>query len=324
MNNQKTANDKSSFFIKLYRNFFGHQDVDIPDDKYIIKCENLVKIYKIADQEVFALQGLELKIRRSEMIGIIGSSGSGKSTLMNILGGLDSPTGGKVIVNGWNLNNMSYRDRILYKRQIVGFVWQNPARNLVPYLTALENVRLPMLLKGKQKDKEWAEELLTAVGLGERIGHRPAEMSGGQQQRVAIAVALANRPAILLADEPTGSLDSSTGGEIFDVFKRICQEYGTTIIVVTHDRSLAGAVDRAVEIRDGKISTESVRNKDVNYTDIKIGNSDERDTHSKYVVVDSAGRLQLPEIYREKLGIKDKAVLEVKDDEVIIKSPEMD
>ncbi|MFP4015758.1 MAG: ABC transporter ATP-binding protein [Halanaerobiales bacterium] len=288
----------------------------------MIKCENLVKIFKIADIEVFALQGLELNIKRGEMIGIIGSSGSGKSTLMNILGGLDTPTGGRVIVNGWNLNNMSYRDRILYKRQIVGFVWQNPARNLVPYLTALENVRLPMLLKGKQKDKEWAEELLTAVGLGDRMDHRPAEMSGGQQQRVAIAVALANRPAILLADEPTGSLDSRTGAEIFDVFKNICREYGTTIIVVTHDRSLAAAVDRSVEIRDGKISTESVRNKDVDYTEIKAGTNDENDTHSKYVVVDSAGRLQLPELYREKLGIKDKAILEVGDSEVIIKSPE--
>ncbi|NLM97873.1 MAG: ATP-binding cassette domain-containing protein [Halanaerobiaceae bacterium] len=287
----------------------------------MIVCENLVKIYKIAEIEVFALQGLELRVKKGEMVGIIGSSGSGKSTLLNILGGLDTPTGGQVRVAGWNLNKMSYRDKIFYKRETVGFVWQNTGRNLLPHLTALENVRLPMILKGKKKTREWAEELLEAVGLSDRMDHYPLELSGGQQQRVAIAVALANRPQILLADEPTGSLDTKTGSEIFQVFKRVCRDYGITIIVVTHDRSLAGAVDRAVEIRDGKISTESVRNRDIDYQDLARGLDDDN-SHSKYVVVDSAGRLQLPEEYRKKLGIRDKAVLEMDEDRIVISPPD--
>ncbi|MFY9394804.1 MAG: ABC transporter ATP-binding protein [Halanaerobiales bacterium] len=317
----KTGEGVSGLFKRIYNNIFSQQELATIKDEYIIECENLVKIYKIADQEVFALQGLELKIKKGEMVGIIGSSGSGKSTLLNILGGLDTPTGGRAFVNGWNINKMSYRDKILYKRDTIGFVWQNPSRNLVPYLTALENVQLPMILKGQGQDKAWARELLEAVGLSDWISHKPAEMSGGQQQRVAIAVALANRPAILLGDEPTGSLDSKTGAEIFQVFKRVSREYGTTVIVVTHDRSLAGAVDRAVEIRDGKISTESVRNIDLDYSNIDYTAAGD-ETHSKYVVVDSAGRLQIPEEYLKELGIKDKAILEKEDNKVLIKSPE--
>src|SRR5690554_102182 len=250
---KKTPEGIGGVLRQFYEKFFSKQELSTADESFIIECENLVKIYKAAELEVFALQGLELKIKRGEMMGIIGSSGSGKSTLLNILGGLDTPTGGQVMVNGWNLNNMSYRDKISYKRETVGFVWQNPGRNLVPYLSALENVRLPMILKGKQDSAGWAEELLTAVGLGKRMAHQPSEMSIGQQQRVAIAVALANQPAILLADEPTGSLDSKTGSELFQVFQSVCRKYKITIVVVTHDRSLAGSVDRYVEIRDGKI-----------------------------------------------------------------------
>ena len=311
----------SSLITHVYDSFFSRQKRMSLENEDIIVCENLVKIYKIAEIEVFALQGLELRVKKGEMVGIIGSSGSGKSTLLNILGGLDTPTGGQVRVAGWNLNKMSYRDKIFYKRETVGFVWQNTGRNLLPHLTALENVRLPMILKGKKKTREWAEELLEAVGLSDRMDHYPLELSGGQQQRVAIAVALANRPQILLADEPTGSLDTKTGSEIFQVFKRVCRDYGITIIVVTHDRSLAGAVDRAVEIRDGKISTESVRNRDIAYQDLARGLDDDN-SHSKYVVVDSAGRLQLPEEYRKKLGIRDKAVLEMDEDRIVISPPD--
>ncbi|MEJ6951061.1 ABC transporter ATP-binding protein [Natronospora cellulosivora (SeqCode)] len=310
---------------KKYKELLSRQEIEKIDSEYIIQCENLVKIYKIADLEVFALQGLELNIKKGEMIGIIGSSGSGKSTLMNILGGLDTPTAGKVMVSGWNLNKMSYRDRIYYKRDVVGFIWQNTARNLIPYLNALENVRMPMILKGKG-GREWAEELLESVGLGDRMDHLPSELSGGQQQRVAIAVSLANQPDILLADEPTGSLDSSTASEIFDVFTEIVDKYNTTIIVVTHDRSLASAVDRAVEIRDGKISTESIRNKKIKYNAKQIGlnldeNAEER-THDKYVVIDSAGRLQLPEDYMKELGISKKAVLKMEEGRLFIDKPQ--
>ena len=328
-NLMNTGLDGSSIgeFVKdKVREIFKVQEVDSYDENNFISCKNLVKIYKIDDLEVFALQGLELKIKQGEMVGIIGSSGSGKSTLLNILGGLDSPTGGQVHVGGWNINQMSYRDKIEYKRNIVGFVWQNIGRNLVPYLTALENVRLPMILGGNSKEKEWAKELLTAVGLKERIHHRPREMSGGQQQRVAIAIALANKPEVLLADEPTGSLDSSTGTEIFKVLKDVSRRFGVTVIIVTHDRSLSSLVDRAVEIRDGKISTESVRQTDVSDKDIQIGvtheEADEEATHDKYTIVDSAGRLQLPEDYRQKLGLEERAQLEIKDGKVIVKAPE--
>ncbi|MFW6389759.1 MAG: ABC transporter ATP-binding protein [Halanaerobiales bacterium] len=326
MGKNNASNGLSRLIKKKINDLFIRQEIEEVDKEYIIQCENLVKIFKIEDLEVFALQGLELNIKKGEMVGIIGSSGSGKSTLMNILGGLDSPTAGQVKVSGWNLNKMSYRDRIYYKRQVVGFIWQNTARNLIPYLSALENVRLPMILKGSKNGKQWASELLEAVGLGNRIDHLPSELSGGQQQRVAIAVALANKPDILLADEPTGSLDSKTASEIFNVFTEIVERYNTTIIVVTHDRSLASAVDRAVEIRDGKISTESVRNKKIKYDAEKIGlNIDENDdekTHSKYVVIDSAGRLQLPEDYMRELGINKKAVLKLEEGRILIDKPE--
>ncbi len=321
MPDRKTGEGVSGLLASLFNSIFSRQELTSIKDDFIIECENLVKIYKVADLEVFALQGLELKVKKGEMVGIIGSSGSGKSTLLNILGGLDTPTGGRVFVNGWNINKMSYRDKILYKRDTIGFVWQNPSRNLVPYLTALENVQLPMILKGRGLDRKWARELLEAVGLTDWMHHKPMQMSGGQQQRVAIAVALANRPAILLADEPTGALDSKTGAEIFQVFKRVSREYGTTVIVVTHDRSLAGAVDRAVEIRDGKISTETVRNIELDYDNAEFLTDNVEDTHSKYVVVDSAGRLQIPEDYLKELGIKDKAVLELEGNKVVIKSP---
>jgi len=299
--------------------------VSAVDDEFIV-CDNLVKIYKVADLEVMALQGLELTIKRGELTAIIGSSGSGKSTLLNILGGLDNPTAGRASVAGWDLNHMSYRDKVAYKRQVVGFVWQNVARNLISYLTALENVRLPMILGNGKGGVAWAKELLEAVGLGDRMHHRPAEMSGGQQQRVAIAIALANRPDVLLADEPTGSVDSKTGDQILGVFRDVCERYNVTVVVVTHDRGLAKLVDRVVEIRDGKISTESVRRRPVSIPGGKIGldaalEEDETETHTRYTILDSAGRLQIPSEYLRELGIKDRAALEIEDDHIIIRPP---
>jgi ABC-type lipoprotein export system ATPase subunit len=203
-----------------------------------IVCQNLVKIYKVDDLEVFALQGLDLEIRRGELMAIIGSSGSGKSTLLNVLGGLDAPTAGRAFVAGWDLLRMGSRARVKYKRRTVGFIWQNVSRNLIPYLTALENVELPMILGGRY-DRKRAKELLCAVGLEKRIHHKPMHMSGGEQQRVAIAIGMANNPSILLADEPTGSLDSRTGAAILDVFRQVRDMYGVTIVVVTHDRGMA-------------------------------------------------------------------------------------
>ena len=284
----------------------------------IIICDNLVKIYRIADLEVMALQGLDLRIYPQEVMAIIGASGSGKSTLLNILGGLDEPTAGTAIVAGWNLGRLTRRQRLTYMREHVGFVWQNVARNLIPYLTAEENVLVPMILNGKA-DRAWARELLEAVGLGHRFHHRPLEMSGGEQQRVAIAIALANRPKVLLADEPTGALDTRSSRQVLEVFHHVSRAYGVTVVIVTHDRTMAYAVDRFVEIRDGKTSVETVRRRP--FTEGEHIQEDE-ESHDEYVVLDSAGRLQIPPELREALGIGSRLQLEVEGDKLILKVPE--
>ncbi|MGI6611859.1 MAG: ABC transporter ATP-binding protein [Limnochordia bacterium] len=280
-----------------------------------IVCQNLVKIYKVDELEVFALQGLDLEIRRGELMAIIGSSGSGKSTLLNVLGGLDTPTAGRAFVAGWDLLRMSNRARVLFKRHTVGFVWQNVSRNLVPYLSALENVELPMILAGKF-NRNRAKELLTAVGLEERMRHKPVHMSGGEQQRVAIAIGLANNPSVLLADEPTGSLDSRTAQTVLQAFREVRDIFGVTVVVVTHDRGMSDAVDRFVEIRDGKTSTEAVRR------DLAEGLTGS--THDQYTLLDSAGRLQLPLSYVERLGLQgpSRVRLTVDDQRIVIEPPE--
>jgi len=279
-----------------------------------ILCEGLVRIYKALDLEVMALQGLELSVEAGELIAIIGSSGSGKSTLLNILGGLDSPSAGKAIVGDWNLSRLSAADRVRYKRDVAGFVWQNVGRNLVPYLDALENVELPMVLSGK-RDRRWAAELLQVVGLGDRMRHLPGQLSGGQQQRVAVAIGLANRPRLLLADEPTGSLDSRSAGQVLEVFRTVRGTYGVTIIMVTHDQKMAREVDRFVQIRDGKVATETVRRAPGAVTAWDDGT----ETHDEYAVLDSAGRLQIPADYLKKLGITSRARIALTKDEIIIR-----
>ena len=227
----------------------------------LILCDNLVKIYKIADLEVVALQGLDLTIERGELMAIVGASGSGKSTLLNILGGLDRPSAGKVWVDGLDLLKLSDSALNRYRREKVGFVWQQTGRNLVPYLTAQENVELPMIIAGRpaRERRKWATELLEAVDLADRRHHKLGQLSGGQQQRVAIAVSLANRPILLLADEPTGEVDSATAETIFATFRRLNQSFGLTTIIVTHDSRIATQVNRVVAIRDGKTSTETLR-----------------------------------------------------------------
>jgi AbrB family looped-hinge helix DNA binding protein len=286
-----------------------------------IICDNLVKIYKVAELEVVALQGLDLEVRRGELMAIVGNSGSGKTTLLNILGGLDRPSAGRVIVGGIDLLKLSDRQLVKYKREMVGFVWQQTARNLIPYLTALENVELPMLIAGKSGPQAtaWARELLEAVGLGHRLHHKLATLSGGEQQRVAIAIALANRPPLLLADEPTGSVDTRTADQIFAIFRQIRDTYGTTVIIVTHDIGVMAKVDRVVAIRDGKTSSELIRRLDINLEDYDGRTIAVGETHDEFVVLDSAGRLQIPKEFRDKLGIKGKVVLELVDNQIIIK-----
>ncbi|KRF06858.1 ABC transporter [Paenibacillus sp. Soil766] len=279
----------------------------------MIHCENLVKIYKMADLEVVALQGLDLHVEAGELMAIIGNSGSGKSTLLNMLGGLDRPSAGKLSVNGKDLLSMSERDIVSYKRETVGFVWQNNARNLIPYLTAQENVELPILLQGKRK-QERAQELLEAVGLSHRLKNKLNQLSGGEQQRVAIAIALANHPKLLLADEPTGSVDTNMANQILDLFRHLTRSLGLTIVIVTHDPMIAKKVDRVVAIRDGKTSSEILRRKsfDQELLDAKNGFEDqEEESHVEYAVLDQAGRLQIPPGYLDSIGVKNTKKVQV-------------
>jgi ABC-type lipoprotein export system ATPase subunit len=274
-----------------------------------ITCDNLVKIYKVADLEVVALQGLDLEIDRAEMMALVGPSGSGKSTLMNILGGLDVPTAGRVRVGDYNLLEMSRRQQVLYRRQMVGFVWQQTARNLLPYLTAAENVELPMALNRvpARERHQRAQNLLEAVGLGDRANHRPDRLSGGEQQRVAIATSMANRPSLLLADEPTGEVDSEAANAIFEAMRGLNHEFNVTIVIVTHDYSVASRVDRVVGFRDGRTSTEVIRRRDSDGVAL---------TEEEFAILDRAGRLQLPQSYMESLDMKDRVKLRLREDHV--------
>lgn len=294
----------------------------------MIHCEGLVKIYKAADLEVFALQGLDLQVDAGELMAIIGNSGSGKSTLLNMLGGLDRPSAGSLTVDGKNMLKMSERDLVRYKRESVGFVWQNNARNLIPYLTAQENVELPVLLSGRRK-REHAAELLEAVGLSHRRHNKLQQLSGGEQQRVAIAIALANQPKLLLADEPTGSLDTRMSEQILDLFRELNRSIGITIVIVTHDLQLARKVDRVVSIRDGKTSSEMLRR--ISYSEelqeLERGleaAAAEENTHIEYAIMDKAGRLQVPAAYLEAIGAKDsnKVRLELQEDGILLTAAE--
>jgi ABC-type lipoprotein export system ATPase subunit len=280
-----------------------------------ILCENLVKIYKVAELEVQALQGLDLAVASGELLGIVGASGSGKSSLLNILGGLDRPTAGRVWVDGHDLLRLSDLALDHYRSATVGFVWQQAARNLVPYLTAEDNIRLPMTLAGRagRAARERARSLLARVGLAERRGHRLEQLSGGEQQRAAIAVALANQPRVLLADEPTGEVDTATAQTLYETFRDLNRELGVTIVIVSHDASLARHVDRVVAVRDGKLAAETVRR-----AADEAGQAAPEAFH-ELTVLDSAGRLQVPKPYLERFNIKRRVYLEPVDDGILIR-----
>ncbi|OPA78495.1 ABC transporter [Paenibacillus selenitireducens] len=289
----------------------------------MIECEGLVKIFKTDDLEVVALQGLNISVKEGEMMAIIGNSGSGKSTMLNILGGLDRPSAGQVRVGEWDLLKITDDQLVEYKRKTVGFIWQNNARNLLPYLTAIENVEMPMMLNGKT-DHAYAKQLLEWVGLKDRMYNKLHQLSGGEQQRVAIAISLSNRPRLLLADEPTGSVDTQTSDNIMQIFRRLNQELGVTIVIVTHDLSLAEKVDRVVAIRDGLTSTEFIkRNPNLNHEggEFLMGAGGLQEVHEAYVVIDRVGRLQVPKEYLQALQIKDKASMELDGDKIIIRAP---
>ena len=287
----------------------------------IIVCEDLVKIYKTKDLEVLALQGLELNVAKGELMAIIGNSGSGKSTFLNMVGGLDRPSAGRLIVDGKDLFKLSPQELVEYKRNTVGFVWQNNARNLVPYLTALQNIQLPMLFGDGRKRKERALELLELVGLSSKKNHRLAQLSGGEQQRVAIAIALANNPKILLADEPTGAVDGKTGNYLLDVFRELNKNMGLTIVIVTHDRMLAKKVNRVVAIRDGKTSSEMVMKQ--SYKDRLDAIEMYDEVHNEYAVLDKAGRVQIPRELLDQIHVTGNRVsLELVDGKIIVGAPE--
>ena len=289
----------------------------------IIACENLVKIYKTKELEVLALQGLELNIEAGELMAIIGNSGSGKSTLLNMIGGLDRPSAGRLIVDGKDLFKLNEQELVDYKRNTVGFVWQNNARNLVPYLNAWQNVCLPMAFGSEKNQKERALELLEIVGMSHKKDRRLNQLSGGEQQRIAIAIALANKPKILLADEPTGSVDTKTGAYILDVFRELNRSLGLTVVIVTHDRALSKKVNRVVAIRDGKTSSEMIVKQD--YADKLDSIGMFEDAHDEFAVLDKAGRVQIPRELLEQMGVKgNKVRLEMKDGTVVISAPEED
>jgi ABC-type lipoprotein export system ATPase subunit len=281
---------------------------------HAIVCENLVKIYKVADLEVVALQGLDLVVDPGDLIAIVGASGSGKSTLQNILGAVDTPTAGRVEVAGYDLISLSERERTLYRRRVVGFVWQQTSRNLLPYLTAAENIELPMALEGagRAKRQQRVGDLLELVGLADRAGHRPDALSGGEQQRVAVAIALANEPSVLLADEPTGELDSENANQLFETLREANRELGVTGIVFTHDPLVSEQVPRTIGIRDGRTATETLRRR-------RVGPAGEDAfAAEELAVLDRSGRLQLPSEYVSALALERRVRLVLERDHVAV------
>jgi putative ABC transport system ATP-binding protein len=273
-----------------------------------IDCSDLVRIYSGDGIEVQALQGLNLRVSPGEIVAIVGASGSGKSTLLGILSGLDKPSAGAASVAGRNLLTMTRAQRVDYRRHTVGFVWQQTGRNLLPYLSARENIEMAMLVAGTPGRGKRSAELLSLLEIDHRADHKPREMSGGEQQRAAIAVALANSPSVLLADEPTGELDEATSAEVLEAMRTINAELGLTTLIVTHDPSVAEHVRRTVEIRDGRTSTEVFR---------RIGDTAADETHpEQFTVIDRYGRLQLPMSYVTDLDLRERVRLALEHDHV--------
>ena len=283
-----------------YRNATTHEE-----GGQIVVCRDLFKIYKRADLEVVALRGLNLNVARGELLAIVGASGSGKSTLLNILAGLDRPSAGQITVGQRDLLDISDKSLVHYRREDVGFVWQATSRNLLSYLSVADNIELPMALAGRagRQRRAWALELLYALGIGDKANRMPNQLSGGEQQRAAIGVALANQPPLLLADEPTGELDTATAVQVFEMLRTLNRSFGVTIVIVSHFPGVSQFVDRVVHIRDGRISSETISS--ISYR------RDGSRTENEYLVVDEAGRLQLPQEYAEQFRRRGLARLDL-------------
>jgi ABC-type lipoprotein export system ATPase subunit len=280
-----------------------------------IECVDVFKIYKRAELEVVALRGLDLSVAEGEYIAVVGSSGSGKTTLLNLLAGLDRPSAGQLSVGGRDLLNMPEKDLVAYRREAVGFVWQNVGRNLLPYLTARENVELPQAIAGVSPSRraERSMELLDALGVAPQARRRPFQLSGGEQQRVGIAVALANAPPLLLADEPTGELDTRTGEAVLTALGTVSRTLGVTVVLVTHYVGAARFVDRVVRITDGRISGELIQRPTFRPGD--------QGAVEEFTVVDPVGRLQIPRELLDEMGLKGRVTVEVVDGKVVIRPP---
>jgi ABC-type lipoprotein export system ATPase subunit len=282
----------------------------VPHRSALIRCEGLVRIYKRKGVEVVALQGLDLHVDHGDLVAIVGASGSGKSTLLNILSGLDSPSAGRAVVAGHDLLSMRRAERRVYRLRTCGFVWQQPADNLVPYLSAVENVQLPLRLakRPRTETRDRAAELLAQLGIEDVAERRPGELSGGQQQRLAIAVALANRPQVLFCDEPTGDLDSIGAREVYAALQDVNARDQTTIVIVTHDPAVQREVRRSIAIRDGRTSSETLRR--------GAGGSEHDVTAQEYAVLDRVGRLQLPKEFVAALGLELRVRVELAGDHI--------
>jgi ABC-type lipoprotein export system ATPase subunit len=277
----------------------------------LVDCAGVVHIYRSGDQEVVALQGLDLTVDAGEMVAIVGRSGSGKTTLMNVLAGVLRPSAGRAVVCDTDVGQMEEGERSRFRRRLVGYIFQDPSANLTPDLSAIDNAQLPAAGAGMpwRQRRDRARDVLELLGLGHRAGQRPSELSTGEQQRLALAVALANQPRLLLADEPTATLDRATAQQILDDLRRIQRDTGTTIVVVTHDPAVQRFADRVMGIRDGRTSTET------RWLPAAEGGGTLAD---EYVVLDRAGRLQLPRAHVEELGLKGRVRVRLEEGRIVI------
>ena len=280
-----------------------------------IECVDLVRIFSAEGVEVQALQGLTLRVERGELTAIVGASGSGKSTLLSILSGLDVPTAGRARVAGHDLLTMRGAERTAYRRRTVGFVWQQTARNLIPYFTVAENVATALAVAAypSRARRERIGAVLEPLGIADLADRLPGQLSGGQQQRAAIAVALANEPEVLFADEPTGELDALNSELVLEAMRDVNERLGVTVLIVTHDAGVSSHVRRTVQIRDGRTSTETHRSTRTNEFGRSVQHAEE------FAVLDRVGRLQLPQEYLTALGLKDRVRLDLEEDRVEVR-----
>lgn len=272
----------------------------------IVECDNLIKIHRQGNLEVVALQGLDFRMETGEFVAMVGRSGAGKSTLMTILGGMDSPSAGRAWVAGTDLSDITPRQLVGHYRRNVGFVWQDFTRNLIPYLRAHRNVELPMLLAGvsRRVRRRRVRALMEATGLATKLYARVDRLSGGEQQRLALCIGLSLGPSLLLADEPTGELDTESSLAVYELLRTMCHEGGLSVLVVTHDVALARRADRVVRLEDGRILTERHRHG----TDL--------------LAVDQRGRVQIPREMLDEAGIGDRVAAEVTEEGIILRKDE--